>query len=212
MLVPKRADLVKALVLLLCFVPAVNLVVLLQRLNEHFIRAYDFRVFSLAIGETGAWAFIFLFIALSCTPIQRLTGLRWAGELRRTLGLVAFFWCLLHLTAYLLIGQKLNFAYAWIDAVNQRSRLPGWAAVILLLPLAVTSTDGMVRRIGGKRWKLLHRLVYPATALAIWHLAWTDSEYSRDDHRAKNVLIPFVILMALRLVPRKMWRKSRANG
>ena len=192
----------KAAIFALCLVPAINLVVLLERLNPHFIRAYDTKVFSLAIAETGAWAFIFLFATLSCTPIKRLTGLRWAGELRRTLGLAAFSWTFLHLVAYVLIGQKLHWDYVILDAVRVHSRLPGWAALLLLLPLALTSTDGMIRRLGGKRWKRLHRRVYPAIALAILHLAWTDADNSRYDGRINNVLVPFAILMAVRLV---MW-------
>jgi len=62
----------------------------LEQLDAHFVRNYNYRVFTLGIAQTGAWAFIFLFCALACTPVQRLTGFRWPGELRRILGLFAF--------------------------------------------------------------------------------------------------------------------------
>ena len=193
----------------LCAVPAVDLWLVLEHMDRHSIRAYDYRFLSLGVAETGAWAFIFLFIALSCTPVQHLTGFRWPGELRRTLGLVAFFYSLLHFLVYIVIGQKLRWDYAFLDALSQKSRIPGWLALLLLLPLAVTSTDGMIRRLGAKRWKNLHRLVYLATALAILHLAWTEHDnQTYDYHRTKNVLVPFVILMALRFVPLSSLRKK----
>jgi methionine sulfoxide reductase heme-binding subunit len=199
---------VKAALFVWWLAPAVDLVRVLEQMNRHFIRAYDYRVFSLATAATGAWAFIFLFATLACTPLQRLTGLRWPGELRRMLGLFAFFYSVLHLIVYIVIGQKMRFDYAWADALAQKSRIPGWIALILLVPLAVTSTDAMVRRVGAKHWKNLHRLVYVATAFAIAHLAWTDADNFTDFQRTKKVVIPFVILMALRLVPLNALRQK----
>jgi DMSO/TMAO reductase YedYZ heme-binding membrane subunit len=204
-----RLNLVKIAVCGSCTVPAVNLCLVLERIDRHFIRAYDYRVLSLGIAETGAWAFIFLFVALSCTPLQRLTGFRWPGELRRTLGLVAFCYSLLHFLVYIVVGQKLRWDYAYLDALSQKSRIPGWLALLLLVPLAVTSTDGMIRRIGAKGWKNLHRLVYLATALAIVHLAWTEHDNQNSDyHGTKRFVLPFLILMALRFVPLSALRKK----
>lgn len=190
-----------------CLAPALDLVRVLGRMDPHFIRNYNYRVFALAISASGAWAFIFLFLTLACTPIQRITGWRVAGELRRALGLFAFFYSFLHLLMYFVIGQKLSLEDCWTDATFQHSRIAGWAALILLAPLAITSTDGMVRRIGAKRWKLMHRLVYVAVALAVGHVAWTDFEYLADYHRTKNALIPFAILMLLRVLPLSAWRR-----
>lgn len=195
------------MVAVLGVLPVVNLWILLERMNPHFVRYYDFRTFSLAIAETGAWAFIFLLIALSCTPLRRLTGFRWFGELRRTLGLLAFFHVVMHFLAYLVVGQKLHFEYLWPDAMTQYSRIPGWLCFILLIPLALTSTDGMVRRLGGRRWKALHRLVYPAAALAIAHLYWTEIDRSEDHHLTRNVAVPFAILIAARFV-KPWWRRA----
>jgi sulfoxide reductase heme-binding subunit YedZ len=197
---------VKLGVCALSVIPAVMMVRAFGTMNRHYIRAYDYGVLSFGIAETGKWAFIFLLVTLACTPLQRLTGLRFPAELRRTLGLLSFLYCLLHFVVYILIGQKLHWDYAFIDALNQKSRIPGWFALILLVPLVLTSTDGMIRRVGAKRWKNLHRLVYLATALAIAHLAWTESDRHTDYRYTKNVAVPFVILMALRFVPR---RKSK---
>jgi DMSO/TMAO reductase YedYZ heme-binding membrane subunit len=201
-------NLVKVGLCVWCVMPAVTLWQALEHRNRHFIRAYDYQVLTLGIAETGAWAFIFLFIALACTPVQQITGLRWPGELRRLFGLFACFYSFLHFCVYMVIGQKLHWNYLWPDALGQTSRIPGWFALLLLLPLAVTSTDGMIRRLGAKRWKNLHRLVYLATALAITHLALTDKENQTDYHRTKNVVVPFLILMLLRVVPLSSLRKK----
>ncbi len=196
----KRAGLLRAAVCILSLLPALDLVRVLRRMNPQWLTAYDYKVFALAIAVTGAWAFIFLFIALAVTPVQRLTGLRWPAELRRTLGLFAFIYVLLHLAVYMVIGQKLHFNYAWDDALLQKSRLPGWFALFLLVPLAVTSMDFMVRRLGGKRWKRLHWLVFPATVLAIVHLAWTQSDNENGFRGTRNAVLAFVVLIGLRFV------------
>jgi sulfoxide reductase heme-binding subunit YedZ len=199
--VPKRAGLLQAAVCVLSLLPALDLWRVLRRMNPAWLTAFDYPVFSLAIAASGAWAFIFLFLALACGPLQRLTRWRWPVEIRRALGLFAFFYALLHLAVYLAIGQKWRFDYAWADAFLQKSRLPGYAALILLIPLALTSTDGMVRRLGGKNWKRLHLLVFPATALALWHMAWVQSDSGTHDfHRTRNAVVTFLVLIALRLL------------
>ncbi len=185
---------------MLSVLPALDLVRVLRLINPLWLTAYDFHVFSLAIAVSGAWAFIFIFLALAVTPVQRLTGFRWPAELRRTLGLFAFFYVLLHAAVYMVIGQKLRFDYAWEDAFLQKSRIPGWLSLFLLVPLATTSMDVMVRRLGGKRWKRLHWLVFPATALAIAHLAWTQSDNESGFRGTRNAIVAFVILIGLRFV------------
>jgi sulfoxide reductase heme-binding subunit YedZ len=203
-LVPKRATLMRWVKLGLCvwsIVPTLDLLWVLSRLNPHFIRAYDYRVLRVALATTGLWAFVFLLATLTCTPLQRLARWRWPVELRRTLGLFAFFYCVLHFLAYFVVGQKFRFDFAWADAMFRKSRWPGWASLLLLVPLAATSSAAMVRRLGPRRWKALHRLVYLATALAIAHVAWTDAEQRRGFTRTNDVLIPFAILMLARLLP-----------
>jgi sulfoxide reductase heme-binding subunit YedZ len=157
---------------------------------------------------------IFLFLTLACSPVQHLLRLRWPstrwpGSLRRTLGLFAFAYCLLHLLFYVAVGQKWRFDYVLEDAFLEKSRLPGWGAVILLLPLALTSSDWMVRLLGGRFWKRLHFLVFPAVALAIWHQTWTEVAAGTNDYtRATYAMCAFGILILARLLL-LLWRKLR---
>ncbi len=197
MLPPRVA---KIAVSILCTFPAIDLIRVLYQHNPHFLRDYDFPAFSLSVNVSGGWAFVFLFLALACTPVQRLTRSAWVAAVRRPLGLAAFGYCLLHFLAYFAIGQKFNVGFVLEDSIQQRSRIPGWVSLLLLLPLALTSTDGMARRLGGKRWKLLHRLVYPATALAILHVYMVERDHYSEFQVTRNTLVPFVILMLLRLI------------
>jgi sulfoxide reductase heme-binding subunit YedZ len=190
----------KVVVSILCTFPAIDLVRVLYQHNRHFIRDYDFRAFSLAINVSGVWAFAFLFLALACTPVQHFVRSAWIPAVRRPLGLATFGYCVLHFLAYFVVGQKLHVNYVIEDTIQRKSRLPGWGSLLLLLPLALTSTDRTMRWLGGKRWKVLHRLVYPAAALGVWHVYVVDSEHNSDYHATRNVLVPFVILMLLRLV------------
>jgi sulfoxide reductase heme-binding subunit YedZ len=193
--------LAKVVVSILCTFPAIDLLRVLYQHNPNFVKAYDFPAFSLSINVSGAWAFVFLFLALACTPVQRLARSAWIPAVRRPLGLAAFGYCVLHFLAYFVVGQKMNVAFVIDDSLHQTSRIPGWLSLLLLLPLALTSTDGMTRWLGGKRWKLLHRLVYPATALAVLHVYMVDNDHFSDYQPTRNVLVPFVILMLLRLIP-----------
>jgi sulfoxide reductase heme-binding subunit YedZ len=192
--------LAKIVVSILCTFPAIDLTRVLYQHNPHFLRDYDFPAFSLSITASGAWAFAFLFLALACTPVQRLTRSAWVAAVRRPLGVAGFAYCLLHFLAYFAIGQKFNVGFVLEDSWREHSRIPGWLSLLLLLPLALTSTDGMARWIGGKRWKLLHRLVYPATALAILHVYMVDRDHSNEFHATRNALVPFMILMLARLI------------
>lgn len=192
--------------------PVLDLWWVLRRMNPQWLTAYDYQVFALGIAATGAWAFIYLLLTLAVTPVMRLTGFRWPGELRRTLGLFAFFFSFLHLALYMVVGQKWHWDYAWDDAFLEKSRLPGWGALFLLLPLALTSTDAAARWLGGKNWKRLHWLIFPATALAIWHLWWTQSNNLSGYRATRNVVIPFVVLVALRFVKPRRRAPSAKTG
>jgi sulfoxide reductase heme-binding subunit YedZ len=180
--------------------PALDMLRVLYQHNPHFIRDYDYAAFTFSINVSGYWAFAFLFLTLACTPVQRLTRSAWVAAVRRPLGLAAFGYCFWHFLAYFVIGQKLKFDYVIEDALKEVSRQPGWLSLLLLLPLALTSTDGMVRRLGGKRWKLLHRLIYPATAAAIFHVYLVETDHRSDLNLTRITLIPFVLLMLARLI------------
>jgi sulfoxide reductase heme-binding subunit YedZ len=192
--------LAKIVVSILSTFPALDMLRVLYQHNPHFVRDHDFAAFTFSVNVSGAWAFAFLFFALACTPVQRLTRSAWVAAVRRPLGLSAFGYCVLHFLAYFVVGQKLNVEFTIYDSLHQASRIPGWLSLLLLVPLALTSTDGMARRLGGKRWKLLHRLVYPATALAILHVYWVETDHYSEFHATRNTLVPFVILMLARLI------------
>jgi methionine sulfoxide reductase heme-binding subunit len=190
--------------------PAVDLIRVLYQRNPNFVRDYDFVNFMLAINVSGRWAFVFLFLALACTPVQRLTRSALVPAVRRPLGLAAFGYCVLHFLAYFVVGQKLNIEYTLKDAVTETSRLPGWLSLLLLVPLALTSTDGMARRLGGKRWKLLHRLVYLSAAAAIYHVYLVEADYNINYNTTRITLIVFVVLMLVRVIRFK--RATPASG
>lgn len=183
--------------------PAIDLVRVLYRYDPRFLTNYDYAAFSLAINVSGRWAFVFLFLVLACTPVQRLTRSALVPALRRPLGLAAFGYCVLHFLAYFVVGQKLNVEYTLKDTMAEASRLPGWVSLLLLVPLALTSTNGMVRRLGGKRWKLLHRLVYLSTAAAIYHTYLVEARRLNDLNTTRNTTIAFVVLMLARFIPFK---------
>lgn len=117
----------------------------------------------------GDWALRFLLIALAVTPARRITGLSQVMRFRRMLGLFAFFYAFLHLAAYVGLDQFFAWSAIWADVLKRRYITIGMLAFVLLVPLAVTSTKGMIRRLGGKRWQALHRLVYPIAVLATLH-------------------------------------------
>ena len=117
----------------------------------------------------GDWALRFLLIALAVTPVRILTGWTAIGQLRRMLGLFAFFYVVLHLSSYVGLDQFFYWAGIWQDIVKRFYITLGMSAVLMLLPLAVTSTNAMVKRLGARNWRRLHRLVYPAAILAVVH-------------------------------------------
>lgn len=120
---------------------------------------------------TGSWALRLLLVTLAVTPLRRLTGLPWLLRFRRMLGLFAFFYASLHFSAYLLLDRAL----VWEDILKDLTERPyivvGFAALVLLIPLAVTSTRGWVRRLG-RRWQTLHRAVYAIAVLGVLHFLW----------------------------------------
>ena len=114
------------------------------------------------IRYLGDWALRFLLIALAVTPVRILTGWLIVARLRRMLGLYAFAYVVIHILGYVVIDHFFDWPTIWADIVKRTYITVGMGALLMLLPLAVTSTDGMVRRLGGQRWRRLHRLAYPA--------------------------------------------------
>ena len=119
----------------------------------------------------GRWTLVFLLATLAVTPVRRLTGWNRAVQLRRLLGLFAFFHACVHFLAYAGIDQLFALGYILEDVRDRRYITAGFAALVLLIPLAVTSTRGWIRRLG-KRWLKLHRLVYLSASLGVLHFYW----------------------------------------
>ncbi len=117
----------------------------------------------------GDWALRFLLIALAVTPVRKVTGWTRLGRLRRMLGLYAFFYASLHLASYVGLDLFFDWQALWKDVVKRRYITLGMTAFVLLIPLAVTSTNAMIRRLGGRRWQALHRVVYVIGVLAVAH-------------------------------------------
>lgn len=124
------------------------------------------------IRSLGTWTLVTLCVTLSITPLRLATGWAWPLRLRRMLGLFTFFYALLHFGAYLWLDQWFDLAAIWKDVLKRPYITAGFAALLLLVPLAVTSTNGWVKRLGGRNWQRLHRLVYVISLLAILHFWW----------------------------------------
>jgi sulfoxide reductase heme-binding subunit YedZ len=147
---------------------------------------------------TGEWTLIMLLVVLAVTPARRLTGLNWLLRLRRMLGLTAFLYAGLHLITYLWLDQFFDLSAIAGDIVKRPFITAGFVAFLLLLPLAITSTDAMVRRLGARRWMALHRLVYLATAAGVIHYWWlVKADVSEP--------LFYSVMLAALLAPRIAW-------
>jgi len=121
---------------------------------------------------TGDWTLRFLIFTLAITPLRKTFRLPELIRYRRMLGLFAFFYVVLHFLTYLGPDQSFNFSGMWDDVAKRKFVTVGFAAFVLLIPLAATSTAGMIRRLGGKRWQALHRLIYICAILGVIHYYW----------------------------------------
>jgi sulfoxide reductase heme-binding subunit YedZ len=124
------------------------------------------------MNELGLAALVLLVASLACTPARYLMGWTWPARIRRDLGLLAFLYAMLHFLTYLLLDQVVDLGAIVADIVKRPFLTVGFAALVLLVPLALTSTKASIRRMGFVRWNRLHRLVYVAGALAVVHFFW----------------------------------------
>ena len=120
---------------------------------------------------TGLWAFRFLLLSLAVTPLRQMTGWHNVIRFRRTLGLFAFFYACLHLGTYVVLDQGVELRFILADVAKRPFITAGMTAFLLMFPLAATSTRGAIRRLG-RRWQVLHRLVYISAAAAALHFIW----------------------------------------
>jgi sulfoxide reductase heme-binding subunit YedZ len=154
------------------------------------------------IHRLGKWGLKFLLITLAVTPLRKLTGWNWLLRFRRMLGLFAFFYVLLHFLVYAGLDQRFDLAVIFEDIAERPYITIGVAALLLLLPLAATSTKGMMRRLGS-RWKKLHRLIYVIGILGVWHFYW---QVKLDTLEALIYAGILTALLAFRLFD---WRRRR---
>lgn len=120
---------------------------------------------------TGDWTLRLLLVTLAVTPLRRLTGQAWLVRFRRMLGLFAFFYAVLHFTTYLWLDRYFDLGTIAEDVLKRPYITVGFAAFVLMVPLAITSTQGWIRRLG-RRWKMLHRAVYAIGVLGVLHYLW----------------------------------------
>jgi sulfoxide reductase heme-binding subunit YedZ len=156
--------------------------------------------------ECGKWALNFLLITLAVTPLRHLANLPHLPRLRRMLGLFAFFYVLLHFAVYLSLDLEFNFRTLFTDIAKRPYITIGFLALLLLIPLAVTSTNRMMRRLG-RRWQKLHRLVYVIAVLGVWHFYWQVKRDIREPLIYAGIL---AILLIYRWVRSRRGAASRA--
>lgn len=156
--------------------------------------------------STGDWTLYFLCFTLLVTPLRRLSKWNWLIKLRRMLGLFAFFYACLHFTTFLWFDHFFDVDEMLRDVAKRPFITVGFTAFLLLIPLAATSTNGMVRRLGGRRWQWLHRAVYLIAPLGILHFWWMKA--GKHDF-ARPIL--FGAIVAILLLSRLYWNLAQAR-
>jgi methionine sulfoxide reductase heme-binding subunit len=183
----------KALVFLVCFIPVALL-------------AWDYHKDALGPNPvenithtTGDWSLHFLLITLTITPFRKLLRLPALIVFRRMLGLYAFFYACLHLLTYVWLDQSFDWPALWKDLYKRTFITAGFAAWLLMVPLALTSTAWAIRKLGGKRWQMLHRLIYFGALAGVIHFYWlVKSDITRP-------LLYGAILLVLMLYRTIVW-------
>jgi sulfoxide reductase heme-binding subunit YedZ len=197
----KALSLIKAVVFLLALIPLAKLGVgaYLDNLGANPIEKITHR--------TGYWTLTFLLMTLTATPLKNLFSWYWPIRLRRMLGLFAFFYGCLHFMTYLVLDQFFDWESIAKDIIKRPYITVGFPAFLLMIPLAITSTDSMIRRLGGQRWLLLHRLVYPCAIGGVVHFLWL---VKKDITEPLIFAVLLAGLLGLRVFYRLVnWRKKK---
>ena len=196
----RQASLIKAAVFVLALVPLLRMVYL--TVTGQLVEPLEF-----ITRGTGDWTLYFLCITLAVTPLRRLTKWNWLIKLRRMLGLYMFFYGFLHFMTFLWFDHFFDVAEMWKDVLRRPFITVGFIAFLLLIPLAVTSTNAMVKRLGGKRWQWLHRLIYVIAPLAILHFWWMKA----GKHNFTEPII-FGTILGVLLLMRVYWARAKAKA
>ena len=152
---------------------------------------------------TGDWTLRFLLITLSITPLRKLAGQLWLIRYRRMFGLFAFFYGTLHFLTYIWLDKFFDVHEMLVDVAKRKFITVGFTAFLLMIPLAVTSTKGWIRRLGGKRWNWLHRLIYLSALGGVIHYWWL---VKADIRKPEQYAAALAILMGYRLA---VWLRGR---
>lgn len=153
---------------------------------------------------TGDWTLYFLCLTLAITPLRRLSGWNWLIKLRRMLGLFAFFYGSLHFLAFLWFDHFFELSEMLKDAVKRPFITVGFVAFVLMIPLALTSTNAMIRRLGGHRWQWLHRANYFIAPLGVLHFWWMKA--GKNDFAEPSL---FALIVLVLLAVRVGWKLAQ---
>jgi len=159
--------------------------------------------------STGDWTIILLLVTLSITPLRRFTGQLWLIRLRRMIGLFAFFYGYLHFTTYIWLDKFFDWHEMLVDIGKRRFITVGFLGFVLLIPLAVTSTAGWIRRLGGRRWQRLHQLIYVTAVAGVIHYIWLVKADLRKPLQYAAIL---AVLLGYRVAVWAQGRIARKNG
>jgi sulfoxide reductase heme-binding subunit YedZ len=154
---------------------------------------------------TGDWILRFLAITLAVSPARKILGLPQLIRFRRMLGLFAFFYAFVHFSLYLGLDQMLDFHGVWADVIKRKYITVGFTGFVLMIPLAITSTAGMVRRMGFRRWQMLHRAIYVSAVAGVIHFYW---QVKSDVHIPLEYAAIMAILLGWRLY---VWFSERGR-
>jgi len=155
---------------------------------------------------TGRTALVILFITLCVTPVRRLTSWNGVVKLRRLIGLFAFCYAVIHLSIFLVFDLELSFGELTKEIIKRPYITVGFAVFVMLSVLAITSPQVMVRKLGGKRWRALHRLIYLAAAGGVLHFTWAQK---------KDIRLPLIyaavlaVILGARLLPMERWLRLK---
>ena len=191
---------IKIAVFLACLVPAARLA---WKAYDGTLGANPIEFITLS---TGIWTLGFLMATLAITPLRRITGVQALIRFRRMLGLFSFFYASLHFLTWIVLDQFFDWNAMVTDVRKRPFITMGFTAFVLLTPLALTSTQWAIRKMGGRRWQMLHRLIYVAAIAAVIHFWWKVKADVREPLVYAAIL---GVLLAARLV---FWARKRAAG
>lgn len=196
---------IKTVVFLLCLVPVGGLAYLFYNTTHELEPNLGANPLEYLTHGTGDWTLYFILLTLAITPLRKVLNQPWLIQLRKMLGLFAFFYGCLHFTCWLWFDKQFVWSDMFADVLKRKFVTAGMLALLLMLPLAVTSTTWAIRKMGGKNWSALHRLVYITGIAAVVHYIWL---VKADLTKPLEYTAILAVLLGYRVVE---WAKKRAS-